>query len=140
MVTEPNAELLLAPEIPRVSLGGKLWPVPKLAIRQLRRMRGKLDPIFDLVIRKVTPPQDLTDDQFDDMAFVVWVGLTRGHPTLSIPEFEELGITWTELVAALVTVWLQAIGPAGKGASGEGEGAPQSPPIGTASSLGSPTG
>jgi hypothetical protein len=124
MGTEPN-KAHLSDGTPTISLGGVLWPIPKLTIRQLRRLQGKLDPTFDAVIRKTTPFDALTPEQFDDLGLVVYVALTRAHPTLTLEEFEAMEMDWGEMVRALVTIWLQAIAPPRDPRPGEGLGEPR---------------
>jgi hypothetical protein len=132
MATEPNP-LHLNDGTPTVTLGGVLWPVPKLAIRQLRRLQGKLDPIVDVIFR---PPakgfDDLTPEQFDDLAFVIFVALTRAHPTITLEEFEAMPMDWREMWQALAVVWDQAIAPRREQSPGEATRGP-SPSITTVS-------
>jgi hypothetical protein len=132
VATEPNPAHL-NDGTPTVSLGGVLWPIPKLAIRQLRRLQGKLDPVIDVVFRAPQKGFDeLTPDQFDDMAFIIFVGLTRAHPMLTVEEFENMSIDWREMWQALAVVWVQATAPPRDRSPGEATRGP-SPSTTTAS-------
>jgi hypothetical protein len=108
-MTEP-AEVVKG--APFVVLGGKNWPISRPVWKQLRLIR---DPIYDLSDAiedksgKVseTRYKELSPEQYDQMAMVVRVALSRTHPMLTEDEFGELEIGEWELLNAFLTVRLQ---------------------------------
>ncbi len=123
-MTEPN-ESLLDGVTPTVEFAGKKWPVPKLAIKQLKVIQPKLDRLADVVITKETPMREYTEEDFGDLATVLYFGLTRAHPTLTRDEFEDMPTNRYEIAAAFFVVFKQSTRerPATAEASGEAQGA-----------------
>ena len=108
---------------PTVALGGKQWPIPELAIRQLRACRRQiidlteaLSPVIEKgdngEARIVTTTGErvmrLAADQFDQMCDVVYHGLTRAHPNLTPQEFDTLEATDSEIFLAFLVVRRQS--------------------------------
>jgi hypothetical protein len=98
---------------PCVTLGGREWPVPELAIRQLRAVRR---PLIDLTEAIAATDSEsagervlrLTTAQYESMCEVVYQGLTRAHPTLSRDEFLDLAATDAEIFLAFLVVRRQS--------------------------------
>lgn len=107
---EPNAAALDLPKTLTVEFGGKQWPVPKLAFKQIRLIHKKMDRLSDLLVVKQVPMGEYTDDDLEDLAFILWVALTRAHPTLSRAEFDEMPTDRLELSRAFFGVLIQANG------------------------------
>jgi hypothetical protein len=115
-------------ETPIVTLGGRGFPVPELAPRQLRQIRSALIE-FNNLLRKSPDGAaiSLSDDQYDRLLLKpVYIGLTRGTPDLKPEEFDDLPISETELITAWFTVRRQSglfvtVEKSGAGASEPGE-------------------
>jgi hypothetical protein len=115
-------------ETPIVKLGGREFPVPELAPRQLRQIRSALIE-FNNLLRKSPDGAaiSLSDDQYDRLLLKpVYIGLTRGAPDLKPDEFDDLPISETELITAWFTVRRQSglfvtVEKSGAGASEPGE-------------------
>lgn len=99
---------------PAVTLAGRQWPIPELAVRQLREVRAPLLE-FNERIRKL-PRENALDafttmakDEFNRLVIepVFW-GLTRAHPKLTMDEFLDMPISDMELIAALGVVQKQS--------------------------------
>jgi hypothetical protein len=108
-MTEPNAELGDR-EFRPISIGGKLWPIPKLGWRQLEPMQEALDPLVKAIITDQTPMAELTREQVGQVAQIVYLGMTRAHPGLTRDEFDEMETSRAELIDAFFTVALVAYG------------------------------
>jgi hypothetical protein len=98
---------------PKVLLGGKSWPVPELAIRQLRAVRR---PLIDLT-EAIAETEDastgdrvmrLSTAQYEAMCEVVYQGLTRAHPQLTRDEFLDLACGDAEIFLAFLVVRRQS--------------------------------
>lgn len=128
-MTEPA---VLPEDVPAVSLGGRLWPIPELAVRQLRVVRR---PIIDLTEAiEATETQStgqrvmaLGAEQYQAMIDVVYHGLTRAHPALTRDEFFDMAASDAELFLAFLVVRRQSgiyvLRPAGEAAT-PGEACP----------------
>ncbi|MES2055823.1 MAG: hypothetical protein V4564_07795 [Pseudomonadota bacterium] len=138
-MTEPNAAFLDG-VTPTVTLSGKVWPIPTMAIKQNRRLHPVLIRLAARILGKETLTLgDLSEEDLDDLADAAFVGLTRAHPTLSRAEFEDMTATPLDLVGAASVILFQTGMWVRKGtASGEASGAATSPPISTESSPASP--
>jgi len=123
--TEPVA---IEPGTPAVRLAGKLWPIPELAWRDLKKCRSALlaltDQINDVIAAaKDTSGEDddvraqrnlaavslvfqaLADDDFDRLVVgPIHAGLQAAHPTLSREEFDGWSFSEAELQLAWLTV------------------------------------
>jgi len=98
---------------PRVSLGGRTWPIPELGIRQLRAVRRAIIDLTDALVstQDETTGQrvmKLSEAQFDAMCNVVYHGLTRAHPGLDRDEFEAMTTTDGEMFLAFLVVRRQS--------------------------------
>jgi hypothetical protein len=100
-------------ELPTVTLGERSWPLPRLAIKQLRRVRHK---IISLTRDMQADPDEttgdkimnLTDEQYDDMLDAVYWSLTRAEPMLSREDFDNLQASDTEILLAFFAVRAQS--------------------------------
>lgn len=125
-MTEPNETLLADETIPTVTLAGKRWPVPPLALKQMR----VVVPILMKRMRELGGLQAgqvdaLTNETTGDLITAVFIGLQRGHGAMKREEFEEMPVGWQELIEASIVVSRQA-GMIGKketnGVVGEAKG------------------
>ncbi len=98
---------LIAPGCPVITLAGKEWFVPTLALRQSRVVVPALIRLLPDLAELPSNWAPLSDDGFDSIIDVVHVGLTRAYPTLSREEFLDLPISTSELIGALAVVMRQ---------------------------------
>lgn len=127
-------------DTPTIDLVGKKWPIPELAARQLRKVRRPLVLLTrafngakngsDLIAAMIE--LSLTDDQFDQLYDVVYIGLTRAHPKLTPEEFDSWTISDGELISAFFVVRKQShifvVVPPTEGETDAGEAkAPETP-------------
>lgn len=101
-MTEPNKAIPMG--TPTMKLAGKEWPVPPLAIKQLRIIVPA-----STVIGELRKGQGVSKTQMDAILNVVHTALTRAHPGFPVDEFEEMDITLPELMEAVPTI-LEATG------------------------------
>lgn len=100
---------------PAVTLGGKKWPIPLLAIRQLRHIREPLR-IFTERLNKAAEDDkgggavfDLPYDEYEALIVEpVYQGITRAHPEMKRDEFLDLAASEAELLAAWFVVRTQS--------------------------------
>lgn len=95
---------------PTIALGGKKWPIPELAPRQLRHIRRAL---LDMNRRFNAAGKDdkgsvlveLTDVEYVSLLCdpIYWA-LTRAHPTMTREEFDDMKLSDTDLALAWFTV------------------------------------
>lgn len=133
-------------DTPIVKLAGREWPVPELAVRQLRVVRR---PLLDLTesinatgankagewVMKLSP------EQYEHITEVVYQGLARGTPSLKREEFLDLPVSDTDMFLAFLVVRRQSglfksaeDEPEKKPEAGADQNAPAQTQIGTASS------
>jgi hypothetical protein len=94
---------------PTVTLGGRQWPIPELAIRQLRLVRR---PLIDLTDQIAATESETTGErvmklstaQYEAMVEIVYQGLTRAHPKLTRDEFLDMPATDMEIFQAFLVV------------------------------------
>ena len=132
MTIEPNLELLADPDIPRVALGGLVWPIPELAWCDLKKCRSQLLELTALINEAVAPSatfvhedeaariasnlalistvfQGLSNEDFDRLVMgTLHAGLQAGHPGLSRAEFESWAIEEADRQVAWLTVRRQS--------------------------------
>jgi hypothetical protein len=108
---------------PKITLAGRDWPVPLLAIKQNRIVIPALMKIMPAVARiaSVSDGQDMsaedmaaalasltvTTEEFDLVSDAVYAALTRGTPGLARNEFDNLPIATADLFAALPVIMAQ---------------------------------
>jgi hypothetical protein len=122
-------------DLPKISLGGREFPVPELAVAQLRE-------VFPALARLAILANDpdflvhLNRDDFSLLIDTVWVGIAAGTPGFARQDFEKLPAKPIEFALALNVIARQSgmieRKEAGNGAVGEAVAA--SLPIGTRSS------
>lgn len=100
---------------PVVTLGGRHWPVPPLAIAELRH-------VVPAILRLGTlEPAALDEAAFDDLITVILWGLKRAHPEITREAVLELQATAPQLFAAAAVISRQSgmLAPAEADAPGE---------------------
>jgi hypothetical protein len=126
---------------PTVTLAGKAWPIPELAIRQLRVVRRPLIDLTDAIAATESETtgqrvMKLSAPQYADLVEIVYQGLTRAHPKLAREEFLDMAATDLELFLAFLVIRDQSglfvAKPAGAEAGTPGEGHTIRSPTGTA--------
>jgi hypothetical protein len=100
-------------DTPEVSLAGRRWPVPELAVRQLRAVRRPLIDLSEAIAATESETTGarvlkLTTEQYEALCEVVYQGLTRAHPELTREQFLDLAATDLELFTAFLTVRRQS--------------------------------
>lgn len=106
-MTDPTAHT------PTVTLGGRQWPVPELAIRQLRLVRRPLIDLTDAIAASESETtgervMKLSTADYEQMVEIVYQGLTRAHPKLGREEFLDLPATDMEIFQAFLVVRSQS--------------------------------
>jgi hypothetical protein len=86
---------------PVITLAGKEYPVPMLALKQNRvvvpacmRLRG-------------LKPLEISQEQFDDLIDITFLGAQRGTPGLNKVDFMEMPIKTAELLMAFPVIMQQ---------------------------------
>ena len=110
-------------DVPKVTLGGKEYPVPKMAVRQLRvilpkamKLISELGPMMQAAVglkdeslsveerMGLLGQVDLSEATFDLLAEVVQIGVQRGTPTFTTAFMLDEPIELGELMAALPVI------------------------------------
>jgi len=118
MKFEPDPKIDIG-ESEKVTLGGQDWYVPKLALRQIKRIAPLIPDIIALLDRinaaaeaaradANAAPFALRADEIETVIAAVHIGLTRAYPHLTRDAFEDLPIPLGELITALRVVALQS--------------------------------
>jgi hypothetical protein len=93
---------------PKVSLGGKDWPVPKLAIKQNRIIDPliiRILPVFKLwQTDQEAAVLQMCEKEYDNLITVCLEAVRRAAPALTKDEFMELQITLPEMIAAFPVI------------------------------------
>lgn len=112
MAIQPNQDLLDNPAIPRVTLAGREWPVPRLAIAQ-NIIVGPIIARSQAALRKLGNGSEeaFSEELLRDLAMAAFQALLRGHGKdhgdLKRAEFDEMPIGIAELVDALAVITKQ---------------------------------
>ena len=101
------------PDTPTVTLAGRAWPIPELAIRQLRVVRR---PLIDLTDAIAATDSETTGERvmklstahYEAMVEIVYHGLTRAHPKLTREDFLDMPATDMEIFQAFLVVRSQS--------------------------------
>jgi hypothetical protein len=98
---------------PTVTLGGRQWLIPELAIRQLRTVRRPLIDLTDAIAASESETtgervMKLSTADYEQMVEIVYQGLTRANPTLTREEFLDLPATDMEIFQAFLVVRAQS--------------------------------
>src|SRR5580698_494172 len=101
------------PDTPTVTLAGKTWPIPELAIRQLRLVRRPLIDLTDAIAATESETTGervmrLSTAQYEAMVDIVYQGLTRAHPKLAREDFLDLPASDMEIFQAFLVVRSQS--------------------------------
>jgi hypothetical protein len=147
----PNQRVLdAAPELPKVSLAGREFPIPLLGPRQNRLVLSvgvslfkRMAPLRMLVAEAqrtgIKPDENALAAAFEmneqdhiQLENVVYAGLTKAHPDMRKDDFLDAPIATSELMAAFFTIMQQSGGvkPAKPGEE-KGETTAASPQTGT---------
>lgn len=89
---------------PAVTLGGKTWKIPPLAVRQNKL----IDPLLlDLIqtfaqwqTDKIGAMASLSREKYESLLTACFIACTRAEPELKRQQFEDLPITLPEMIAA----------------------------------------
>jgi hypothetical protein len=98
---------LIEPGCPVVTLAGREWFVPTLALRQSRTVLPALMRVLPVLAELPSNEALLSEDSFESIIDVVHVGLTRAYPTLTREDFLDLPISTVELIGAVAPVMRQ---------------------------------
>jgi hypothetical protein len=96
-------------EAPKISLGGKEYPIPKLAPRQQRIVIPKGLALMKAFAESAGKPEagEISAEQFDDLFDIVFTACTRADPSLKRDDFLDRPASFFELMSALNTIMLQ---------------------------------
>jgi len=100
--------------VPAITLGGRAWPLPKLAPRQNRIVV----PALLALVPKILQARDAADKagetgsyatlaryldtgMYDTLSALVYTALTRATPSLARDAFDDMAIDTFELLAAV---------------------------------------
>jgi len=90
---------------PMVLLGGRDWPVPELAVRQIMR----LVPLMGRLYKAGAASAGILDEEEIGWLYeIAYVALTRAHPDLSRQAFDEMPIRLHEIMSSLPVIARQA--------------------------------
>lgn len=89
-------------EAPKIMLGKKQWPVPEMAARQLIHLVPAMMRASKIAF------DDLSEEDMRLLYDVTYIALTRAHPNLTREEFENLPVTFDQLVVAIPIIAKQA--------------------------------
>lgn len=99
-------------DVPTVTLGGREFPIPELAVRQLRKVRRPMIDLSNLIVNSHGVGNvllDLSDEEYDRLVIdTVYWALTRGTKDLTKEEFLDLSASESELMTAWVVARKQA--------------------------------
>lgn len=136
-------------DVPKIILAGQSYPVPKMAVKQLRvllpkalKLMSSLGPMMQAAMglkNESIPVEErvkflgelsLTEENFDLLLDIVQIGVSRGTKDFTRESMEELVIELPELMAALPVILAQTgMAPApGGGGTPVGEATPPEAP------------
>jgi hypothetical protein len=98
-MTEPNAKLLADESVSRITIDGRAWPVPKLAIKQNKVILPLLTKV-GFGTSKILGVLD-TAEGIDAYTTVVLVALQRAHEDLTREELEGMPMGGNDLILAV---------------------------------------
>jgi hypothetical protein len=107
MSTEPNKKLLGDPRVLRITLDDQDWPIPKLAPAQLEVVLPLIDSTLATIGGKALGSGSFTKELLHDLGTILYLGLERGHPSLTREEFDQMPIGLTDLVDGMAVVQRQ---------------------------------
>jgi hypothetical protein len=89
----------------RITLAGEPYLVAPLPLRQVMAIRPLLGKAHAAII---APAEAWTEGDFLPVAQIVWRGLKRAYPSLTLDEFLDMPATVAEMISALPVVLRQA--------------------------------
>lgn len=98
---------LIAPGCPVVTLAGREWFVPTLAMRQSRVIVPALMRVMPALDEIQSNPHALSEEHFESIIAAIHAALTRAYPTLTLDDFLDLPVSTAELIAAITVVTRQ---------------------------------
>jgi hypothetical protein len=104
-----------------ISLGGKDWEIPQLAVKQNRIVDPLIISLLPVFSTWTTDKNSITKigkEQYDALLTIAYTAITRAKPDFKLAEFEELPVTLPELIFAF-TVIAQQTGVFARGTPGE---------------------
>ena len=114
---------------PAITLGGKEWPIPQLAVKQNRI----IDPLLIRIIPSVGGDRSgllgRLAPHYDALLEICYTALTRGNPELTRQQFDDLPVTLVEMMNAFNIIAQQTGIFVKEPPSGEAQGV--TPPTGT---------
>ena len=91
-------------DAPKVSLGGKEWPVPLLAARQNKiidpLILGLLPIFAEWQTNRAVALAKLTGEEYDKLQEICYQALRRAHPEFTRDQFLDMPVSLPELIAA----------------------------------------
>ena len=126
--THTPDQSLIAPGCPVVTLAGREWFVPVLAMRQARVVVPALMRLMPVLQEMQggdpSAMAGLSEEHFENIIAIVHGALTCAYPTLTRDEFLDLPASTAELIAAIGVVTRQTgfFKPAEEAAPGETKG------------------
>ncbi len=104
---KPNSELV-SPGCPIITLAGREWFVPVLAMRQNRIVVPALMRLLPVLGAIESSPTALSADALESLITIAHAALTRAYPSLTMEDFLDLTISPLELIAAINIIGRQA--------------------------------
>lgn len=90
-----------------VSLGGRVFKLPKLVWRQIKPIAVSL-PKLSRKFKSDDSEGDATEADLDEMLRIVWIALTRAQPALTLDDLQDLPIALGEITVAITQVAVAA--------------------------------
>lgn len=111
-MTEPNQQLLDG-RTPTITIAGKAWPVPMLAVKQNRivvpqilklapKLMSATDKNGEMSVPKLA--EIVTPEFFDELTEIVFLALNRGTPELTKEEFADMEFGMMDMLSSFLTV------------------------------------
>jgi len=91
-----------------ITLAGKEWKIPKMALRQNRELQPLYGQIAPSILREGTRVDEITPEQLDILARIAFLAANRADPNLTEEEFEEMPVGLAELIEALMPIMIQS--------------------------------
>lgn len=86
-----------------ISIGGKQWQVPQLAIKQNRIIDPLVLALLPIFYTWKSDPATISKigrEQYDSLLTIVYTAITRAKPDFTLQQFEDLPATLPELINA----------------------------------------
>jgi hypothetical protein len=94
-------------DYPTITLGSRAYPMPPLAIKQMRKVIPRL---LELATRFQPPfdPTKLSEDDMNELSDVIYIAITRGSPQMTREQFDDIEATLPEMIASIDVIGAQA--------------------------------